>query len=123
MVHLFEYYFGSSMCVYSGKRESYNTIHWNCLVFFYAAISYNQKYYGESILFLMIMLPMYIYGVIHWLRNRDQAENVVLVRSNLSKKEWSISFICFTFLSVISYFILKLLKTSKLNKLLNALSY
>lgn len=53
---------------------------------FYIFIAYTQKLYGEAILYLVIMLPMYIYGIIHWLKNRDKKENVVIVRSNLSKK-------------------------------------
>ena len=82
---------------------------------FYIAISYSQKYYGEAILYLTIMLPMYIYGVIHWLKNRDEKEeDTVLVRSNLSKKEWVISSICYVFLSIVVFFILKELNTSQL---------
>jgi len=65
-------------------------------------------------LYLIIMLPMYIYGVIHWLSNKDKKDNVVLVRSNLSKKEWVLSGICFVIVAIGIYFILKTLNTAQL---------
>lgn len=92
---------------------------WFC---FYIVISYKQKFYGEAILYLTIMLPMYIYGIIHWLKNKDLKEtNTVLVRSNLSKKEWLLASICFIPLSIAIYFILKVLNTSQL--LISTLSF
>ena len=81
---------------------------------FYIFISYTQKLYGEAILYLIIMLPLYIYGIIHWLKNRNKKDNVVIVRSNLSKKEWMFISIAFVFLSFGVYFLLKLLNTAQL---------
>ena len=60
------------------------------------------------------MLPMYIYGIIHWLSNRDKKDNVVIVRSNLSKKEWIVLLICLTAVSVGVFFVLQALDTSQL---------
>lgn len=88
---------------------------------FYIFISYTTKYYGEALLYLIIMLPMYVYGIIHWLKNRDKKDNVVIVRSNLSIKEWAISGVCFIILSVGVFFLLKLLNTSQL--LISSLSF
>ena len=81
---------------------------------FYVFVTYTQRYYGESLLYLIIMIPMYVYGVIHWLCNRDKNDNVVIVRSNLSKKEWAISGVCFATLAVGVYFLLKALNTAQL---------
>ena len=41
----------------------------------YSIISYTQRYYGEAIVYIFMMIPMYIYGAIHWLMNRDKKEN------------------------------------------------
>lgn len=88
----------------------------------YVAICYSQRYYGEAILYLTIMIPMYIYGIIHWLRNRDKAEtNTVVVRSNISKKELMAASLGFLLISIMVYFILKQLNTSKL--IINTLSF
>jgi nicotinamide mononucleotide transporter PnuC len=81
-----------------------------------------QKYYGEAILYLTIMLPMYIYGCFHWLMNRDKNKrDIVLIRENLSKKEWLISSFCFILLSIVIFFVLKSLNTSQL--VVNTLSF
>lgn len=103
------------LCVFTQAKGKISTQFFGIVHFcFYIFISYTQKYYGEAILYLVIMLPMYIYGVIHWLANRDKKENVVIVKSNLSKKEWLFASIGFVLLSVGVFFLLKALKTSQL---------
>lgn len=82
---------------------------------FYIIISYQEKLYGEAILYLVILLPMYIYGAINWLKNKDkQNSDLVEVKSNLSKKEWSCMFVGFVIVSICSYFLLKSLNTELL---------
>lgn len=103
------------LCVFTQAKGKVSTQFIGIVYFcFYIFISYTQKYYGEALLYLIIMLPMYIYGVINWLANRDKKENVVIVKSNLSKKEWIISSICFVGVAVGIFFLLKILNTSKL---------
>ena len=111
------------LCVFTQAKGKIATQFIGVIYFcFYIGISYSQKYYGEVVLYLTILLPMYIYGIIHWLRNRDsKEENTVVVRSNLSKKEWLILSIGFILLSIIVYFILKSLDTSQL--LISTLSF
>ena len=88
----------------------------------YVVISYSQKYYGEAIIYSLILIPLYIYGAIHWLRNKDkQASNTVLVRGNLSKREWIAIVIGFFIVSIGVYFILKALDTAQL--LISTLSF
>jgi len=103
------------LCVFTQAKGKIATQFIGIIYFcFYIFISYTQKYYGEALLYLIIMLPMYIYGVIHWLSNKDKKDNVVLVRSNLSKKEWVLSGICFVIVAIGIYFILKTLNTAQL---------
>ncbi|MBE5738425.1 MAG: nicotinamide mononucleotide transporter [Clostridiales bacterium] len=110
------------LCVFTQAKGKISTQFIGIIYFcFYIFISYKQQYYGEAILYLIIMLPLYIYGVIHWLANRDKKDNVVIVRSNLSKKEWLISSLCFIILSIGVYFLLKVLDTAQL--LISTLSF
>lgn len=103
------------LCVFTQAKGKIATQFIGIVYFcFYIFISYTQKYYGEALLYLLIMLPMYIYGVIHWLSNRDKKENVVIVRSNLSLKEWCISGLCFVCIAVGVFFLLKALNTAQL---------
>lgn len=103
------------LCVFTQAKGKISTQFIGIIYFcFYIFISYTQKYYGEALLYLIIMLPLYIYGVIHWLSNRDKKDNVVLVRSNLSKTEWLISSLCIFIVAIGVYFLLKALNTSQL---------
>ena len=88
---------------------------------FYVFICFSQKYYGEAFAYLLVMLPMYIYGVIHWLHNRNKKENVVIIRRNLSLKEWLIASVCMIAVAVGVFFFLKELKTAEL--IVNWLSF
>ena len=109
-------------CVFTQAKGKVSTQFIGIVYFcFYIFITYTQKYYGEALVYLVVMLPMYIYGVIHWLANRDKKDNVVIVRSNLSKKEWLIASICFIAVGIGIYFMLKALNTSQL--LINSLSF
>lgn len=87
----------------------------------YLFISYTQKYYGEALVYLIFMLPMYFYGIVHWLKNKDKENHVVLVRSNLSKKEWIFLSCACACSFIFVYFLLKQLNTEKL--ILNVLSF
>ena len=103
------------LCVFTQAKGKVATQFIGIIYFcFYIFISFTQKYYGEAILYTMLMLPMYIYGAIHWLANRDKKDDVVIVKSNLSKKEWLISSLCFVFVSVGVFFLLKTLNTAQL---------
>jgi len=109
-------------CVFTQAKGKVATQFLGIIYFcFYIFINYSNQYYGEALLYLIIMLPMYIYGVIHWLRNRDKKENVVIVRSNLSKKEWLFFCLGFVVVSIGVYFLLKVLNTAQL--IINSLSF
>ena len=81
---------------------------------FYCFLSYQQKYYGETILYATIMIPLYIYGVIHWLRHRDKKDNVVIVENKISIKEIVIFTVIWVAISVGVFFLLKALSTAQL---------
>ncbi len=80
---------------------------------FYIIISYSQKLYGEAMVYAIFLLPLYIYGVIHWLKHKD-LNNVVRVRGNLTGKEWTLMIEVLVIISIGSFFLLKALETSQL---------
>lgn len=105
----------ATICVFTqAKGQVINQFIGIVYFVFYIFISYKQKLYGEAILYLVIMLPMYIYGAIHWITHRDKEENLVLVRNNLSKKEWGLMSLGFVIVSIGVFFLLKALNTSEL---------
>lgn len=103
------------LCVFTQAKGKISTQFIGIIYFiFYIFVSYTQKYYGEALLYILIMIPLYIYGIIHWLSNRDKSDNVVLVRSNLPLKEWIIAGMSFIGVSIGVYLILKTLNTNQL---------
>lgn len=103
------------LCVFTQAKGKVATQFLGIAYFcFYIFISYTQALYGEALVYLIIMLPMYIYGAIHWLAHRDKSDEKVIVRSNISKTEWVVASFLFIVVSVGVYFLLKVLNTAQL---------
>lgn len=68
-----------------GKVESQFVSIIVCL--FYSYISYKNKYYGEVIFYMLIMLPMSIGGIISWITHKNENTDTVEV-NEIKIKEW-----------------------------------
>lgn len=83
------------------------------IVILYSIVSFKNKFYGEVIIYLVIMLPMYVIGIISWIRHQDKQTNSVEV-NKISNQEWGIvalaSIVCFMGI----YFLLKSFNTEEL---------
>ena len=83
------------------------------LAILYSIMSYNNKYYGEVIVYLVVILPLYISGIYTWLKNKDNSSETVK-QNSISNKEWySILFVNIV-VFVGLYFLLKQFNTSNL---------
>lgn len=83
------------------------------IVFLYSILSYKNGFYGEIIINLGIMLPMYIWGITEWIKHKNKETQTVEVNS-IHPKEWLyvsliaiVIFFCF-------YFLLKVFNTNEL---------
>ncbi|MDR0849975.1 MAG: nicotinamide riboside transporter PnuC [Christensenellaceae bacterium] len=81
---------------------------------FYIFLAFSNQYFGEVIVYAGFMVPLFVYGIIHWLKNRDKKDNTVIVRRNLSIKEWIGLGIMFPLVFVGVYFLLKFFNTAEL---------
>lgn len=82
-----------------------------CLIYSY--ISYTNRYYGEVIFYMIIMLPMSIGGIISWLTNKSDKTKSVEV--NKIKFKECIFIAIISVMSFIGlYYILKFFNTSEL---------
>ena len=83
------------------------------LVVLYSLLSFENKYYGEVLIYIFIMLPLFISGIISWIRNLNKETNIVN-ENELTKKEWIILSIISIVLFMGLYYLLKYFNTSQL---------
>jgi len=83
------------------------------IVALYSIVSLKNGYYGEVIIYLGIMLPMYIIGIISWLKHQNKETNSVEV-NKIKAKEWCIVFIVSIVAFTLIYFLLKMFNTNQL---------
>ena len=83
------------------------------IVILYSIVSYKNGFYGELLIYLVIMLPMYIWGIVEWLKHKNGETKSVEVNS-IKWKEWLIVSLCSVALFVGGYFLLKALNTNEL---------
>ena len=88
---------------------------------FYSIISYSNAFYGEVILYLAILIPLYVILIIQWFKNLSKEDAMVVKVNKLRVKEIVISFSSSILVFVAAFFILKLFNTA--NLLLSAFSF
>ena len=79
----------------------------------YSIVSFRNKFYGEVMIYLIIMLPMYIIGIFSWIKHRNKETDSVEV-NRISKKEWIIVATIFITIFVGIYYLLKAFNTNEL---------
>ncbi|MCR5146112.1 MAG: nicotinamide riboside transporter PnuC [Clostridia bacterium] len=79
----------------------------------YSIVSFKNRYYGEVMIYLIIMLPMHIIGIFSWFRHKNEKTDSVEV-NKISKKEWIIVALLFSGIFVGIYYLLKAFNTNEL---------
>lgn len=80
----------------------------------YAVVSFKQHYYGEMITYLGMTAPMAALSAVSWLRHPyKRGENEVRV-ARLSKKQIVLMIVLTAAVTVLFYFVLRLLKNARL---------
>lgn len=79
----------------------------------YSIVSFKNKYYGEVLIYAVLMLPMYIIGIIAWINHKNEKTNSVDI-NNIKKKEWLIVTFIFIGVFVGIYYLLKTFNTNEL---------
>lgn len=82
-------------------------------VILYPILSYQNQYYGEVIIYVFIVFPMYLYGVISWVTHKNK-ETATVEANQISKKEWIILSFASLVSFVVLYYVLKYFNTSQL---------
>ena len=79
----------------------------------YSIVSFKNKYYGEVLIYALLMLPMYIIGIITWINHENEKTNSVEINT-INKKEWIIVSIVFVGVFICIYCLLKAFNTNEL---------
>ena len=82
-------------------------------IILYAIVAFKNQYYGEVIIDVVVLLPMYIIGIYSWITNKNEETDAVN-QNVLAKEEWIILGILDVLLFVILYYILKYFNTNQL---------
>lgn len=79
----------------------------------YSYMSYQNRYYGEVIIYACMILPMYVIGIYTWTKNKDKKTEEVK-QNDISMQEWIALLVVNIILFVGLYFLLKYFNTSQL---------
>lgn len=83
------------------------------LVVLYSIVSFKNKYYGEVIIYITVMLPLYISGIISWTKNSNK-ETKTVNKNEIHKKEWIYLIFINIIIFICLYYILKYFNTNQL---------
>ncbi len=79
----------------------------------YSIVSFKNRYFGEVLIYLTIMLPMYILGIISWAKHKNIKTNSVEV-NKVKRKEKIIVITLSSIIYIGIYHLLKFFNTSEL---------
>jgi len=82
-------------------------------VILYSILSYQNHYYGEVMIDVLVVFPMYVYGVFSCITHRNEETDTV-ESNEISKKEWGILAFASVVGFVLLYCVLKYFNTSQL---------
>ena len=103
-------YFWTALLLAKGKYSCY--IIGIISTFFYAYVSYTNRYYGEVIISMCCTLPLMIVGLVNWIRNRDDSNTVII--KVITKKELILVLLSQAILFGAYYLLLKTFNTNNL---------
>lgn len=78
----------------------------------YIVLSYSQCYFGEAIIYVFMTLPIDVYSIFAWRKNKSESSGVVKF-NKITKREFSLLSFGTLAVTIAFYFILKSLDTSQ----------
>ena len=109
VISFFSSFLGIATALLSSKAKWYAYVVGIIQLVFYCLASYFSTNYGELLLSVVIVFPMYVYTLTTWKRNNDDKHNVVVNKLNV--KEVTIVLLSQVALFFAYYFILKAFNT------------
>ena len=79
----------------------------------YSIVSFKNRFYGEVIIYIFLMLPMYLIGIVSWIKYHNKETNTVQI-NKINNKEWLLVSIISIFGFIGIYLLLKIFNTNEL---------
>lgn len=79
----------------------------------YTILSYKNEYYGEVIIYITVQLPLYIVGIVSWIKNKNE-ETETVNKNKINKIEWILLLFVNMFAFIALYKILQYFNTKQL---------
>ena len=79
----------------------------------YSIVSFKNRFYGEVIIYIFLLLPMYLIGIISWIKYHNKETNTVQI-NKINNKEWLLISIISIFGFIGIYLLLKIFNTNEL---------
>ena len=80
----------------------------------YAIVSYFQKYYGEAIIYIVMMMPISLFSIFSWFKNKNSTNENFVKINKIHGIEYLYLSIATIVLTIGFYFLLDVLNTSQL---------
>lgn len=79
----------------------------------YSIVSFKNRFYGEVIIYIFLMLLMYLIGIVSWIKYHNKETNTVQI-NKINNKEWLLISIISIFGFIGIYLLLKIFNTNEL---------
>lgn len=105
---------GATMIIFLAKANPIGQVLSIVFSLFYGVVSYGFRYYGEMITYLLMTMPIAIISLIVWLKNPFKGKKSEVEVYELKPKEYIVLTILSIVVTIVFYFILKVLNTKNL---------
>ncbi len=105
---------GVTSLIFCAKGNPFGQVLMIIFSIIYTVISYSFSYYGEMITYSCMTLPMAVFSLISWLRHPYKGNKSQVEINRISKKEIAFLILLTVAVTLVFFFILKLLGTSNL---------
>lgn len=105
---------GVTSLIYCAKGNPVGQVMMIIFSLLYGYISYSVSYYGEMVTYLGMTLPMSVFSLVSWFKNPFVKGKSEVRVNKISKKEFFLSLILTSAVTLFFYFILKFLSTANI---------
>lgn len=115
LLSLFSSLFGVTLIIFNAKGNVWGQVFAIVFSVLYGILAYTKAYYGEMLIYFVLMLPIHIASIIIWVKNQNSDAKHLEVKINtLSATEYAIAALCTAVATVAFYFLLDVMGTDNL---------